>query len=542
MHSAAVSVAVVNFDCGAMSNSKHFIYSDFDPGVLLDCLSSSIHQGFSVMDRELNLVMMNRTAMDLLEVPLDLLKKDRSLAAILRFNAERGDYGPGDPDELVQVRIDLAKKFVPHDFVRMRPDGAVIRVQGTPMINGGFITIYTDITAEHEQESALKEARDQLEKSLGERTRELAVHHEMLLNSINAIKDGLTIADAEGKVVLANNKMFEIYPQLPAFLARQASLSDVIRSVFPDEPDRTLDDLSDVAMWEEREYPNGTWYKITRSRTDEGGMLCVYTDITTYKDQHSILQSHTDELVRHLRKEKELNEMQREFVSMASHEFRTPLAIIDSNAQRILRKIDRVEPEKLTERLGNIRESVERMQYLIDRFLNFSQSQSVGMEIEREPVDLAELVQRVCARYETITKTRSFDVDVSHLPDAIELDKKLIEQGISNLLSNAIKYSHEGSTITVTGSMAGGEALVSVRDEGVGIPSKELPKIFKRYFRASTSSGIAGTGIGLNMTKMILQKHGGKIHVESEVGQGTTITVSVPVLDRQTQRRHARAS
>ncbi len=524
-----------------MSKPKHFIYSDFDPGELLDALSSSIHQGFSVMDRNLDLVMMNHTAMALLQLPIDLLQKDRSLRGVFRYNAERGDYGPGDAEKLVRVRIDLAKMFVPHDFVRTRPDGTVIRVQGTPMKNGGFITLYTDITAEHQQENALKEMRDQLETSLGERTRELVVHQDMLLSSINAIKDGLIISDADGKVVLANNKMFEIYPQLPAFLVRKVHLSDVIRSVFPDEPDRTLDDLSHAAMWGERKYPNGCWYKITRTRTDEGGMLSVYTDITTYKEQHSVLQSHTDELVRHLRKEKELNEMQREFVSMASHEFRTPLAIIDSNAQRLLRRIDKVVPETLKERLGNIRESVERMQYLIDRFLNFSQTQSIGMEIEREQVDLGKLVQSVCDRYQAITRTHSIAVDVTFLPNTIDLDKKLIEQSISNLLSNAVKYSPENSTVYVTGSEAGGQVLLSVRDEGVGIPAEELPNIFKRYFRASTSSGIAGTGIGLNMTQMILQKHGGKIHVESQVGQGTTITMSLPVIDQQGCRKVARA-
>ncbi|MBN9673991.1 sensor histidine kinase [Roseibium aggregatum] len=520
-----------------MNKSKHFIYGDFDPSSLLDSLASSMHQGFSVMDGNLDLVMINRTAMDLLALPVELLEKDRSLAGVLRYNAERGDYGPGNPEDLVQVRIDLAKMFLPHDFVRTRPDGTVIRVQGTPMENGGFITIYSDITVEHEQEIALKEARDQLEASLGERTRELAVHHDMLVNSINAIKDGLVIADPDGRVVLANNKMFEIYPQFPALLVRKASLSEIVQSVFPDEPDRTLDELSDSAMWTEREYPFGIWYKITRTRTDSGGMLCVYTDITKYKEQHSILQSHTDELVRHLRKEKELNEMQREFVSMASHEFRTPLAIIDSNAQRILRKIDRIKPEALSERLGNIRDSVQRMQYLIDRFLNFSQSQSVGMEIEREPVSLGDLVKSVCDRYIAITRTHLFEIDVAFLPEEIEIDKKLIEQSVSNLISNAIKYSPENTTIYVTGSEAGGQAMITVRDQGVGIPAEEVPKIFNRYFRASTSSGIAGTGIGLNMTKMILEKHGGKVHVESEVGQGTAVTVSLPVLSRAARRK-----
>ncbi|MDN3720078.1 PAS-domain containing protein [Roseibium salinum] len=209
--------------------------------------------------------------------------------------------------------------------------------------------------------------------SLKERTSELEANRDLLLNSINGIKDGLSIADPDGRVILANNKMREIYPELPRLLAKNAHVSEVIRSLFPGDPHWSLDELADDQnMWSERKFPDGRWYRATRTRTDDGGMLCVYSDITTYKEQQSVLQSHTDELVRHLRKEKkEVNEMQREFVSMASHEFRTPLAIIDSNAQRMLRKVERLEPGTIVERLGNIRESVERMQYLINRFLNF---------------------------------------------------------------------------------------------------------------------------------------------------------------------------
>ncbi|MDN3720079.1 sensor histidine kinase [Roseibium salinum] len=110
----------------------------------------------------------------------------------------------------------------------------------------------------------------------------------------------------------------------------------------------------------------------------------------------------------------------------------------------------------------------------------------------------------------------------------MEVDRKLIEQSISNLISNAVKYSPDNSRIYVIGSEMGDHAVITVRDEGVGIPSDELPNIFKRYFRASTSSGIAGTGIGLNMTRMVVQKHGGTIEVDSEVGKGTTVTVTIP--------------
>jgi signal transduction histidine kinase len=521
----------------------NFIHGNLDPAQLLESLASSIHQGFSIIDQNLEIVMLNQTALELLDIPEEVIKRDRRLETIFRFNAERGDYGPGHPDELVQDRIDLAKLFLPHDFVRTRPDGQAIRIQGTPMKNGGFITIYTDVTAELRQEQAQKQAQARLEISLEKRTRELTANRDMLLRSINAIKDGLAIADADGRVVLANNKMCELYPGLPEFIKQKALVSEVIRSVFPDEPDRGIDELADgVSIWSEKQFPNGSWYKITRTKTEDGGLLSVYTDITSYKEQHAVLQSHADELIRHLRKEKELSEMQREFVSMASHEFRTPLAIIDSNAQRILRKIDVIDPETLAKRVGNIRNSVERMQYLINRFLNFSQSQSVGMELDREAIPFRELVRTVCRQHQELSRSHRFETDLDGLPEIAYVDRKLMEQSITNLISNAVKYSPEASRITVVGSRMGDQLVISVRDEGVGIPKAEVPKIFKKYFRASTSSGIAGTGIGLNMTRMIVQKHGGTVHVESEVGSGTTVTVSLPLIADKTNTKRAKAS
>lgn len=509
----------------------HFISKTSDHSELLGYLCSSIHQGISVVDRELNLIMINRTALEMLEIPDGIIVDDPSLEKVFRFNAERGDYGPGDPERLIQERVDLAKLFLPHDFVRTRPDGTVLRIQGTPMDNGGFVTIYSNVTAEYEQERALVKARARLEVSLDERSRELVANRDLLLKSINAIEDGLFVADSEGKILLANDKMYQIYPVLLEQNEQAVTTSEMIRSVFPSEPYRDLDALLDnETMWSERQFPDGRWYKISSTKTDDGGMLSVYSDVTIYKEQHSVLQTHTDELVRHLRKEKELNEMQREFVSMASHEFRTPLAIIDSNAQRILRKAEKIAPETLIERLGNIRESVERMQYLINRFLNFSQSESVGMEIDRESVSIRMLIESVCERQEQIAKSHNFIVRLHDLPDQMYVDKKLMEQSVSNLLSNAVKYSPDGSTVTVTGLVSGSEVLFSFEDEGVGIPQDELPNIFKRYFRASTSSGIAGTGIGLNMTRMIVQKHGGNITVNSEVGKGTCITMSLPII------------
>lgn len=507
----------------------HFLNRDCDPWALLECLASSVHQGISVLDQDLNLVLVNNTALSLLDLESDLIAKDSSLEGIFRFNANRGDYGPGDVDAQVAERLELARRFEAHDFVRERPDGRRIRIQGTPMSNGGFVTIYSDVTEEYDQKIELEEAQERLEGRLSRSAKELEKHRDLLFNAINAISDGLGIADPDGQVILANHKMREIYPKIDEIIEVKGSAIDVIRTVFPEEPNPKFETLArDTVALDEMQFPDDRWYKVTRTKTSDGSMISVYSDVTSYKDQHATLQGHADELIRHLRKEKKLTEMQREFVSMASHEFRTPLAIIDSNAQRLKRKIDKLEPEMVLERITNIRESVERMQYLITRFLNFSQSQSGEVKLQFEETSVRNLVERVCKGLQSVNKTYNIHSETSNLPEQATLDPKLFEHCLNNIISNAIKYSPERNNVWVTGHRDGDSFTISVKDEGVGIPEDEIPKIFNRYFRASTSSGIAGTGIGLNMTEMIVQKHNGTVDVASEVGEGTTVTLKLP--------------
>lgn len=511
----------------------HYINRKCDAWALLECLASSVHQGITVFDKDLNVVLFNIEAARLLDIAMEIVERDPTFEGVIRYNAERGDYGPGDPDEQVSDRVAIAQKCERHDFVRERPDGTLIRIQGTPMANGGFVTIYTDVTEEHRQKAELEQAQESLKGRLSESSKELNRNRDLLLNAINAISDGLGIANPKGEVILANDKMREIYPRIDEFIENKGSAVDVIRTVFPEKTGRNTETGDEGPFGDgEWRFPDGRWYKVTRTRASDGSLISVYTDVSSYKEQHAVLQSHTDELIRHLRKEKKLTEMQREFVSMASHEFRTPLAIIDSNAQRMARKIDKLEPDMVLNRITNIRQSVERMQYLITRFLNFSQSQSGEVDLETEDTAIRELVNRVCRAIQSVNKNHNIHLEISDLPDHAILDPKLFEHCLNNIVSNAIKYSPERKNIWVLGAQDDGKFQISVRDEGVGIPKDEIPKIFNRYFRASTSSGIAGTGIGLNMTEMIIQKHNGRVHVDSKVGEGTTVTLTLPTASK----------
>lgn len=523
--------------------NRHFIRDGSDNSSLLGCLMETMHQGITVIDADLNVVLLNAAARRLLNFSEDAIGDNPTMEDLIRFNARRGDYGPGDPEEQVRQRLEQARRFEPHDFERIRPDGTILRIQGTPTADGGFLTIYTDVTRERTQERELLDVRALLEERLDDRTRELKDSHDLLLNAINAVKDGMGIADPQGRVVLANERMQQIYPGIDKRIEEGIYVPQLLKLTFPDEPEIPFEDMmSRTGPSQEKRFPDGKWYRIDRTRTPDGGIISVYADITEYKQQQATLLGQAHELVKLLNQEKQLGELQRDFVSMASHEFRTPLAIIDSNAQRLIRRSDALEKSAIVERGTRIRDAVDRMQYLINRFLNFSCSQSGGMEIDCRNQPLQNTISDCCRRFQDNCSSHRIVLDMGNLPEATRFDRKLLELCIDNLLSNAVKYSPDADEIRVTGHADRKWATISVEDQGVGIPEAEIPKVFDRYFRASTSGGIAGTGIGLNMISMIMAKHRGKVDLASRVGEGTRVTLRLPIEQEEAGDRSEKAS
>ena len=236
------------------------------------------------------------------------------------------------------------------------------------------------------------------------------------------------------------------------------------------------------------------------------------------------------ELEAALAKEREINGLQRQFVSMVSHEFRTPLAVIDGSAQRVTRRFEKLEPAQITESMQKIRRSVVRLTELMESVLNAARLEEGRIPFEPEACDLAGIIKELLESYREVCPSHIIDLDIDDLPDQITADPKLIRQVVSNLTSNAVKYSPAGTTIWIKAfrDIANKAVKVSVRDEGLGIPESELSQLCNRFFRASTSTGITGTGIGLHLCQHFVSLHGGRIEIESTEGQGSTFTICLP--------------
>jgi two-component system, OmpR family, sensor kinase len=244
-----------------------------------------------------------------------------------------------------------------------------------------------------------------------------------------------------------------------------------------------------------------------------------------------VLAQQASILVEKLAHEQRLALQQRNFVSMASHEFRTPLNIIDGHAQRLIRLKDRMQSEEIKERAGKVRGAVLRMTHLIDNLLNSSRLIDSGAEHYFHPaeIDVASLLREVSQLHREMAPAMQIreKFDAAALP--MVGDPKLLFQVFSNLLSNAVKYSPDGGPIEISAGIEAGEVVVAFQDRGIGVPEKDLDRLFERYYRGSNVSGIVGTGVGLYLVKMVVDLHGGQIAVCSREGEGSRFAIRLPI-------------
>ncbi|MDQ0134410.1 PAS domain S-box-containing protein [Neorhizobium galegae] len=269
---------------------------------------------------------------------------------------------------------------------------------------------------------------------------------------------------------------------------------------------------------------------VTERKRAERALLQHRDDLEeTVRSRTAEIARQAAELERMLDQERQVNELQRQFVSMASHEFRTPLSIIDGAAQRLVRRKNAVTAEFIGEKTEQIRSAVSRMLELMESILAVGRLDHGHIDIVRKPCALGDIIRTCSGRQESIRKSHRFLLDLERLPSTIYGDGAALEQVFTNLFSNAVKYAPDSPNVYVTGWQQNDFIQITVRDEGIGIDADDLPKMFGRYFRARSSSGIAGTGIGLNLVKQVVELHGGEIHVDSVRGEGTVFTIKLPI-------------
>jgi signal transduction histidine kinase len=226
---------------------------------------------------------------------------------------------------------------------------------------------------------------------------------------------------------------------------------------------------------------------------------------------------------------KELEQRKDDFINMASHELRTPLTAVKIQTQLVRKRLAKHSQHEAATALCRVEGPVKQLERLIAELLDVSRIQAGRLEYIRERVDLDELLREVTDTMQHMSPSHAILVRGSVQTSLIG-DRDRLRQVFTNLLSNAIKYSPDAKTVEVELSATAEAVTIRVTDHGLGIPREQRDKIFERFYRASDLSqrAIPGLGMGLYIVAEIVKRHGGTITVDSEVGKGSTFTVTLP--------------
>jgi len=243
--------------------------------------------------------------------------------------------------------------------------------------------------------------------------------------------------------------------------------------------------------------------------------------------------SDTDHLPELLETVKSVSRTRDELLASLSHELRIPLTTIKGYTTALLLEEVDWSPEKRQEFLRMIEKECDHMEVMLTEILDSSLIEINRLNLEFEPLLLPQIARKIAGEIQARSEYHNLIVDFPSDFPLVEADTHWIQQVLRNILDNSIKYSPEGGLIVLRGEARSLNVVISVSDQGIGISPEDLMSIFERYYRAKspTVSNIPGTGLGLPIARAIVEAHGGRIWAESKLGQGTTMSFSLPTYD-----------
>ncbi|MCC7016633.1 MAG: PAS-domain containing protein [Rhodospirillales bacterium] len=483
--------------------------------VTFDHLSSAI----TLIDRDLTVVLANDRIFEVLDLPRGRISFPVPVADIFRFNAERGEYGPGEVETQVGERLAAFREFRPHRFERTRPDGRVIEVHGTPIDGGGMVTTYTDITERKRAESAL------------------AASERKIRRILETSNEGFWVADNDRITVEVNDAMCQILGR-PRDEILGKSIFDFVdeknRQIFIEQAIKRRG-LGESGSYEiELRRPDGSGVPCHLNATpirDESGVqtgsFAMVTDITFRKKAER-------ELIAAKEQAEAATQAKAAFLATMSHEIRTPM-------NGVIGMVDLMRQTKLDDdqrqMVGTIRDSAFALLTIINDILDLSKIEAGKLELERVPLSVRDVVEGVGELLATDARKKGFPL-VTHvdpeIPDGVLGDQVRLRQVLFNLTGNAVKFTEKGRVLVCADRVPGGDegaAMVrfQVIDSGIGIPEAARAELFKEFSQAETSTArrFGGTGLGLAICQRLVRIMGGEIEVESEPGRGSTFSFVV---------------
>jgi two-component system phosphate regulon sensor histidine kinase PhoR len=356
-----------------------------------------------------------------------------------------------------------------------------------------------------------------LSNELKEKISQLTLEKSQLQAILSGMLEGVMVTDEKGKVVLINKSLENIFSlhgsvvgKTPLELVRRGELQEAINTVLKKQSPLTIRFFLFLPEVKELEV------NLVSFEFEDGkrGVVAVFHDIT---------------------KLGMLERVRKDFVANVSHELRTPLTAIKGYTETLLEG-EIQDQSQLHKFLRVIDNHAERLSLIVKDLLSLSRIESADFTPSLQPVSLKRVGERVIETVGELARGKSISL-THNIPEVIPeilADEPLLEQALLNLLDNAIKYTNEGGSVTLSAHLLEKEILVSVSDTGIGIPSEQLPRIFERFYRVDKgrSREMGGTGLGLSIVKNIIEKHGGKVWVESELNEGSTFFFTLPMASK----------
>jgi PAS domain S-box-containing protein len=328
-----------------------------------------------------------------------------------------------------------------------------------------------------------------------------------------ATSEAMALSDARGTVLAVNPAYCALYGRPAEELVGRG-----FEVIFP-EPMRVAALEQYRAVFAEADPPRGFEARVQRPDGSER-IVESRADFLLRDGQRIAMIS----AIRDITERKRLERAQHDFIAMASHDLASPLTVLRAWAQLLQRRgaYDAASVDAILEQ-------TTRMERLITDLRDLVQVEGGGLSLQRSPVDLVALVHEAVERMRSLATSHVAHLEAPEIPVVVIGDRDRLGQVLDNLLGNAVKYSPRGGEILIRVQAANGVVRVSVSDQGPGIPSDVLPQLFERFFRGQHAAGDAGLGLGLYISRMLVEAHGGQIRAQSEPGVGSVFTVTLPL-------------
>ncbi len=490
-----------------------------------------LDQGITVFDSNLKMVAWNEPFLRLLEFPQSLAYVGADFESFIRHNAERGEYGTGNIEELIKTRVDAARNFQPHNFERIRPDGRILRIRGEPLPLRGFITLYTDITEQRHYENLIREQNSELEERVIHRTEALRRSEAQMRLITDTIPALIAYFDGSRTYRYANRGYCEWFNKSVEEVVGE-SIDEIIGK-------RALDSVKhhiaqalsgEQVTYEYAMIRNGV--KVHARSTlvpefnPEGivvGCFVLSFDITEQKKlQAALIQAQKMEAIGQLS-------------SGIAHDFNNLLTIIIGNLNLL---IDQTAGQPALRELAEpALDAGKRGAELVQRLLSFSRQQPLRPKI----IDINDLIRDITPLLDRSLPSRiQLQTNLSESALIARIDAHQLENALLNLVVNARDAMPDGgnisihtSTMNITEDIAGeldvqsGEHIrIDVVDNGVGMEAEIVARIFEPFF--TTKDFGQGSGLGLAMIYGFVKQSGGGIMVQSELDHGTSMSILLP--------------